>query len=49
VSKTDITVDNLHAKSSIYIEVYIDANDAGEHYPLVYVIICQKPPRLREK
>ena len=42
VSKTGITVDNLPAKSSI--EVSIDANDAGEHYPLVYVLLCQKLP-----
>jgi hypothetical protein len=41
-SKTGITVDNLPAKSSI--EVSIDANDAGEHYPLVYVLLCQKLP-----
>jgi hypothetical protein len=39
---TGITVDNLPAKSSI--EVSIDANDAGEHYPLVYVLLCQKLP-----
>jgi hypothetical protein len=41
-AKTGITVDNLPAKSSI--EVSIDANDAGEHYPLVYVLLCQKLP-----
>jgi hypothetical protein len=41
-SKTHIVVDTLPAKSSI--EVSIDANDAGEHYPLVYVLICQKLP-----
>jgi hypothetical protein len=41
-SKTGIVVDNLPAKSSI--EVSIDANDAGEHYPLVYVLLCQKLP-----
>jgi hypothetical protein len=39
---TGIVVDNLPAKSSI--EVSIDANDAGEHYPLVYVLLCQKLP-----
>ena len=41
-NKTGITVDNLPAKSAI--EVSIDANDAGEHYPLVYVLLCQKLP-----
>jgi hypothetical protein len=41
-NKTGITIDNLPAKSAI--EVSIDANDAGEHYPLVYVLICQKLP-----
>jgi hypothetical protein len=39
-SKTGISIENLRAKSSI--EVSIDANDAGEHLPLVYVLICQK-------
>jgi hypothetical protein len=38
-SKTGITVDNLPAKSAV--SVSIDANDAGEHLPLVYVLICQ--------
>jgi hypothetical protein len=41
-NKTGISVENLPAKSSI--EVSIDANDAGEHYPLVYVLLCQKLP-----
>merc|ERR1711943_177292 len=41
-NKTGITVDTLPAKSAI--EVSIDANDAGEHYPLVYVLLCQKLP-----
>jgi hypothetical protein len=40
VSKTGISIENLRAKSSI--EVSIDANDAGEHLPLVYVLICQE-------
>jgi hypothetical protein len=40
VSKTGISIENLRTKSSI--EVSIDANDAGEHLPLVYVLICQK-------
>ena len=39
-NKTGITVDNLSAKSSI--EVSIDTNGAGEHYPLLYVLLCQK-------
>jgi hypothetical protein len=39
-SKTGITVSNLPDKSAI--SVSIDANDAGEHIPLVYVLICQK-------
>jgi hypothetical protein len=38
-SKTGISVENLPANSSI--EVSIDDNKAGEHYPLVYVLICQ--------
>jgi hypothetical protein len=41
-NKTGISVVALPAKSSI--EVSIDANDAGEHYPLVYVLLCQKLP-----
>jgi hypothetical protein len=41
-SKTGISVVALPAKSDI--EVSIDANDAGEHYPLVYVLLCQKLP-----
>ena len=40
LNKTGITVDNLPAKSAI--DVSIDVNDAGEHYPLVYVLMCQK-------
>ena len=39
---TGIVVDSQLAKSSV--EVSIDANDAGEHYPLVYVLLCQKLP-----
>ena len=42
LNKTGITVDNLPAKSAI--DVSIDVNDAGEHYPLVYVLLCQKLP-----
>jgi hypothetical protein len=41
-SKTGITVDSQPAKTNI--EVSIDTNDAGEHYPLVYVLLCQKLP-----
>eukprot|EP00935_MAST-01C_sp_MAST-1C-sp1_P000059 g59.t1 len=41
-SFTGITISNAAAKSNI--EVSIDANDAGEHYPLVYVLICQVLP-----
>merc|ERR1712070_455428 len=37
---TGILVDSLPAKSSV--SVSIDANEAGEHYPLVYVLVCQK-------
>jgi hypothetical protein len=40
VSKTGISIENLPAKSAVSISV--DANDAGEHLPLVYVLICQK-------
>jgi hypothetical protein len=39
-AKTGISVTNLPAKSTV--SVSIDANDAGEHLPLVYVLICQK-------
>jgi hypothetical protein len=39
-AKTGISVENLPAKSAV--SVVIDANDAGEHLPLVYVLICQK-------
>jgi hypothetical protein len=39
VSKTGIAIENLPAKSAV--SVSIDANDAGEHLPLVYVLICQ--------
>jgi hypothetical protein len=38
--KTGITIENLPAKSAV--SVSVDANDAGEHLPLVYVLICQK-------
>jgi hypothetical protein len=41
-NKTGIVIDNLPAKSSI--KVSIDVNDAGEHHPLVYVLLCQKLP-----
>jgi hypothetical protein len=37
---TGITVVNDASKSAI--DVSISANDGGEHYPLVYVLICQK-------
>jgi hypothetical protein len=37
---TGISVENLPAKSAV--SVSVDANDAGEHLPLVYVLICQK-------
>jgi hypothetical protein len=39
-AKTGISVENLPAKSAV--SVSVDANDAGEHLPLVYVLICQK-------
>ena len=39
---TGITVNNAVAKSKL--EVSVDLNDAGEHYPLVYVLVCQKLP-----
>jgi hypothetical protein len=39
---TGITVTNAPAKSKL--EVSVDLNDAGEHYPLVYVLVCQKLP-----
>jgi hypothetical protein len=39
-AKTGISVTNLPAKSAV--SVSIDANDVGEHLPLVYVLICQK-------
>jgi hypothetical protein len=39
-AKTGISIENLPAKSAVSISV--DANDAGEHLPLVYVLICQK-------
>jgi hypothetical protein len=39
-AKTGISIENLPAKSAV--SVSIDANDAGEHLPLVYVLICQK-------
>jgi hypothetical protein len=37
---TGISIENLPAKSAV--SVSVDANDAGEHLPLVYVLICQK-------
>ena len=39
IEKTGISVDTMPAKSNI--EVIIDSNEAGEHLPLVYVLICQ--------
>jgi hypothetical protein len=39
-AKTGISIENLPAKSTI--SVSVGANDAGEHLPLVYVLICQK-------
>ena len=39
-NKTGISTGKLTAKSAV--SVSIDANDAGEHLPLVYVLICQK-------
>jgi hypothetical protein len=41
-SKTGITINSQHTKSAI--QVSVDANSAGEDYPLVYVLICQKLP-----
>jgi hypothetical protein len=37
---TGIEVINNASKSAI--DISISANDGGEHYPLVYVLICQK-------
>jgi len=39
-SVTGITVDSLPAKSSV--SVSINANEAGEHFPLVYILVCQR-------
>ena len=39
INKTGISVDSVPAKSGI--EVAIDSNEAGEHLPLVYVLLCQ--------
>jgi hypothetical protein len=39
-NKTGISIENIPAKSAV--SVSIDADDAGEHLPLVYVLICQK-------
>jgi hypothetical protein len=39
-SKTGISIENLPAKSAV--SVSVDASDAAEHLPLVYVLICQK-------
>jgi hypothetical protein len=39
LNKTGISVENLPAQSGVSIS--IDANDAGEHLPMVYVLICQ--------
>ena len=40
VNKTGISVDSLPSQSSI--SVSIRTNEAGEHFPLVYVLVCQK-------
>jgi hypothetical protein len=40
LSKTGISIESLPAKSAV--SVSVDANEAGEHYPLVYVLVCQK-------
>jgi hypothetical protein len=40
MNKTGIIVENLPAKSAV--SVSVDANDAGEYLPLVYVLVCQK-------
>jgi hypothetical protein len=40
IAKTGISIENLPARSAV--SVSIDINDAGEHLPLVYVLICQK-------
>jgi hypothetical protein len=40
INKTGISIENLPAKSAV--SASVDANDAGEHLPLVYVLICQK-------
>jgi hypothetical protein len=39
-NKTGIAIENLPAKSAV--SVSVDANDAGEHLPLVYVLIYQQ-------
>ena len=39
-SQTGIEIVNSASKSAI--DVSVSANDGGEHYPLVYVLICQK-------
>ena len=39
-AKTGIVVDALPAKSNI--QVSLTANEDGEGYPLVYVLICQR-------
>jgi hypothetical protein len=39
-NKTGISIKNLPAKSAV--SVSVDADAAGEHLPLVYVLICQK-------
>ena len=39
-SFTGITINNAAAKSNI--QVSVDSNDAGEHYPIVYVLVCQQ-------
>ena len=41
-SFTGIAISNAPAKSNI--EVSFDADDAGERYPLVYVLVCQQLP-----
>jgi hypothetical protein len=39
---TGIVISNAPAKSNI--EVSMDANEGGEAYPLVYVLICERVP-----
>jgi len=41
-AKTGIVVSSLPSESSI--SASVDSNQAGENYPLVYVLLCQKAP-----